>query len=155
MSSKATRRLFLAGAALAAPAAVASAAAASGGRADDLGARLAALEDRAALRALGERYIAEADSASLGAGVVGLSLDGVGEPVIEVAADRAAAVARFACVARTETPITPSCTLVEMARAQGEGVVRGSERRTLEIAFERADGAWSIARAATAPLAKA
>ena len=48
-------------------------------------------------------------------------------------------------VAVEEAPIDePGCTLVQMATAQGEGVVRRSERRMLEQTFVRIDGVWKI-----------
>jgi hypothetical protein len=43
----------------------------------------------------------------------------------------------------TETEIGPDCTLVEMARQQGSGVVRSSESAVLENTYRR-DGGWKI-----------
>jgi hypothetical protein len=165
MTSKAqaTRRLFLAGAALSAPLAAAGAASASGGAADDLKARLAALEDVGAIRALNAAYLrgvnarvrdevaalfADPAQAALDPHVARLAAESVDAlDAVEVSADRASAMARLACVADTETPITPSCPLVEMAREQGEGVVRRSERWTLELDYVRDAEGWKIARA--------
>ena len=169
MTSKATRRLFLAGAALSAPIVAATAATAGtrGEEGDGLRARLATLEDLAAIREINDGYVRAVNArarhaaarlfedparAVLDPGITSLAADPLGEPdAIEIAADRATAVARVACVAQTETAITPSCPLVEMAREQGEGVVRRAERRVLEIAFVRDDGVWKIAQAHLRP----
>jgi hypothetical protein len=127
-----------------------------------IAARLAALEDANAIRELQRAYarhvgagaqaaaaalFAEPNRARLDATIRGVTLDGSeGQIAIEIAADRRTAVARAACVVRIETPIeAPGCTLVDMARAQGEGVVRRSERRSLEQRFVRRDGVWRIA----------
>lgn len=42
----------------------------------------------------------------------------------------------------------PGCTLVEMARAQGEGCVRHAEARVLEHVCVRREGGWIIVRSA-------
>jgi hypothetical protein len=70
-----------------------------------------------------------------------------GEPVIEIARDRRTAVGRLACTVRTAAPIeAPGCTLLDMARLQGEGVVRRTEAGVLEQSFVRRGGVWRIAR---------
>ena len=160
----ATRRRFVlgAGAALAAPVTLAAA----GGAGDEPhDARLTALEDANALRELQRVYARHVNARERAAAaelfasparaafddkVRELRLDTLTEDAaIEIAADRRTATARAACVVHFETPIdAPGCTLVEMARAQGEGLVRSTERRVLEHAFVRVDGVWKIESAA-------
>jgi hypothetical protein len=166
----ATRRRFVldAGVALAAPAALGVAAAADAREPTARGpfdARLAALEDTQAVRDLQRAYarhvsarehaaaaelFAQPARASFDDAVRGLHAETLADDVtIEIAADRRSAIARAACVVRIEAPIdAPGCTLVEMARAQGEGVVRRSERRVLEQTFVRSGGVWKIDDAA-------
>lgn len=55
------------------------------------------------------------------------------------------------CVVETETEIGPNCTLVEMARQQGEGVLRRSEARVLESGCVKRDGVWKLTRAVFRP----
>ena len=163
-----TRRSFFwkAGATLSAPLALATTRA-SGGNVEDsaaLRARLANLENVDAIRELHQNYaslinareheevvrlFADPSEAQIDESIRNLSADDFGEhDVIEVAADRNTATARFHCTVQTETAIEPSCPLVEMARQQGEGVLRGSEKRVLEIAYVKEDGAWKIQRSA-------
>jgi hypothetical protein len=136
----ATRRRFFFGAgavALAAPVTfAASASDASRGDVETLEARLAALEDANAIRELQRAY------------AIQVRAEEVNDVVIQIAADRRTATARTLCVVQVESPIeAPGCTLVDMARAQGEGVVRRNERRFLEQTFARRDGLWKIERA--------
>jgi len=169
----ATRRRFFFGAsaALAAPLAAPLALAAAGPAAhavdaagsddrDALAARLAALEDANAIRELQRAYLrhvnagahsavaelfADATRARLDDAVRALAVEAADEVAIEIAADRRTATARMACIVRTEAAIdAPGCTLVDMARAQGEGVLRRSEPRRLEQAFVQQDGVWRI-----------
>jgi hypothetical protein len=156
MKGKPTRRTFFvqAGAALAAPLAAGTAAAADGGH-DDLGARLGALEDANAIRALEEscvRLLCAARHAELAALFVApaefpcdatiRSVTLAGERRIVVAG--ATATARSSCIVETATPIEDSGTLVAMARLQGDGVVRRSARRVLASSFIKAGGVWRI-----------
>jgi hypothetical protein len=157
----ATRRRFVlgAGAVLAAPVMLAGATGAESQEQRD--ARLAALEDANALRELQRAYAHHVNARNYGAAaelfarpalatfddtIRELSAESSTEEApIEIAADRRTAAARAACVVRIETPIdAPGCTLVDMARAQGEGLVRSTERRVLEHAFVRVDGVWKI-----------
>jgi len=159
------RRGFLwkASAALAAPLAVGAASAnahAAGGR-DAAQSRLAELEDVNAIRDLTRRYVrhvnagAHDEAAALFADPARagrrsprtLAADPLGgEDAIEIAASGTAATARLHCVAEIETPIEPATPLVEMARAQGGGVVRRAERGLLEGTYVKRDGAWKIER---------
>lgn len=138
----ATRRRFFLGAgaaALAAPAALGAVPGAASNGADEgaaLEARLAALEDATALRELQREHARQ------------LSARELHDIAIEIAGDRRTATARATCLVVIESPIeAPGCTLVDMARAQGEGVLRRSERRMLEQTFVRRDGVWKMDRA--------
>lgn len=161
-----TRRGFFwkAGAALSAPLAAATAVASGGD--DDAGAlkaRIAELEDIGAIRALNRdfarlvnaragRQLAELFTdptrSPIDESVAGLSTDRVAEDdTIRLAPDRRSATAAIYCVVELETAIAPGCTLVAMARAQGEGVVRRTERRVLEGRYVKQGGVWKIERA--------
>jgi SnoaL-like protein len=159
------RRGFLwkAGAALAAPLAVGaeSATAHAAVERDTSQARLAELEDVNAIRELTRRYVrhvnagAHDEAAALFAeparadtrAASKLAADPLGgEDAIEIAASGTTATARLPCAAESETPIEPVTPLVAMARAQGGGVVRRSERGVLEGAYVRRDGGWKIER---------
>lgn len=163
-----TRRRFFctAGAALAAPLAVATAEASNGIAGDNqaLKAELALLADMNAIRDLHEAYarlvnarehealanlFADPAAARAADGIRRVSADQL-EPsyTIEVSADHESATARIACTVEIETPIEPSCALVEMARAQGGGVVRRSERGVFENAYVKERGRWKIKRIA-------
>lgn len=173
MSKKdsASRRLFFrhAGAALAAPLAVVAteASAVPATQSTELEARLATLGDENAIRALNQAYArlvndhayadvaalyADPANANLDRSVSRLSAESFGEhDTIDVAEDRATAEARLHCIVETETPLEPGSTLVDMARRQGEGFVRRSERRVLEHSYVKHAGAWKIARSAFRP----
>lgn len=159
MSIRPTRRLFFS-AAVAAPLAAAAPALAAKPAGDDLAARLARLEDQEALRTLQAAYVthvnaqaraeltvlfAEAEEAHSDVAIRSLT----GEPAtdgIQIAVDGTTAIVRGTFVVATETPIDGTATVLEMARLQGDGVVRKSERRTLEIAAVKVDGVWKIER---------
>jgi hypothetical protein len=147
MSTKdtATRRRFFFGAgaaALAAPVAFATSVEAGAPVQADveaLAAQLAALEDANAIRSLQREHARR------------LGAREAGDIAIEIAADRRTATARTPCVVPVESPIeAPGCTLVDMARAQGEGVLRRDERRVLEQTFVRREGVWQSERTQTA-----
>jgi hypothetical protein len=128
---------------------------------DEIAARLAALEDANAIRELQRAYarhvgagahaaaarlFADPTRAQFDDAIRGVALEGSAtDAAIEIASDRRTAVARTACLVQVVTLIEgPGCTLVEMARAQGEGTVRRNERRSLEQHFVRRDGVWKI-----------
>ena len=166
-SRRRSRRSFIAtaGTALSAPMAVAVAAVplAPAVDLDDPGTRLERLEAIEAIRRLNEKYARHINAGELpevcalfadpGAMIVdpvvrGLAVDRHGEDdAIEVAADGQSATARLARIVETEDTIGPSCPLVEMAREQGGGVVRRSERVLFDNAYVKHDGAWKIQRA--------
>ena len=164
--TKKTRRSFIAiaGAAVSAPVAAAAGTLPSwlppSGGSDSLEARLARLEDLNAIRALNQAFAkhltngaaeelvalaADPSGVTVEPGVVGILHDGLGEQdVIAIAPDRRTATARLHVTLHTETAIGPDCTIVEMARQQGTGVIRASESAALENAYVRRDGVWKI-----------
>ena len=160
------RRRFIwkAGAALSVPLAVvaANAEARTAEDAEALKMRLARLEDANAIRDLNRAYAkhlnagAQQEIARLFTDPAAARLDGMralaadplgGDDTIEIAADGNTATARLHCAAETETAIEPACPLVEMARAQGGGVTKRSERGVLEGAYVKQNGVWKIERA--------
>ncbi len=160
--STSTRRSFLKGGALlAVPLAAAAPAAVMAD--DGLKARLARLEDEAAIRKLHQIWLrrvnARADNAAmpLFADSEGTAFDQsvrriganhAGEPdTIEIAAEGKNAAGRFQCDVEIETTIVQDCTLAQMAHAQGGGFVRRTERRVLKVEYVKASGAWAIAKA--------
>jgi hypothetical protein len=159
------RRGFLwkASAALAAPLAIGAASARAPGERDASRARLAQLEDVNAIRELTRSYVrhvnagAHDEAAALFAqraradtrSALTLAADPLGgEDAIEIAASGATATARLHCTAQIETPIEPVTPLVEMARAQGGGVLKRTERGVLEATYMKRDGRWKIERLA-------
>jgi hypothetical protein len=156
-----TRRSFLKGGALlAAPLAAAVPAAVMA----DFGltARLARLEDEAAIRELHHTWLrrintrasdaaaelfADPEGAAFDQVVRSIAADHAGQPdAIEVAADGISAAGRFQCEVKIESTIAPDCTLARMAHAQGGGFVRRTERRVLKVEYVKASGAWAIAK---------
>jgi hypothetical protein len=156
-----SRRSFIAiaGATLSAPvAAVATSSPSwlspSGGSQDPLHARLAQLEDVDAIRALNRAFVIDvnAGAAVIGPGVVGMSHDGFGEQdVIEIAPDRETAAARIHVTVHTEAAIAPDCTVVQMARLQGGGVITGADAAVLENSYVRNDGVWKFVKSTRQP----
>jgi hypothetical protein len=160
MNGKPTRRSFFGGAsaALAAPFA---ATVAFGGEEDgarDVMGRLAALEDANAIRALQLRFARlvgggrERAMATLFADPARASVDERlrsivvnGDGTIEISS-HGTAIARVPCLVTVATPIENCGTLVEMARLQGDGVVKRSEKRVLSSSLVKIDGAWKIER---------
>lgn len=167
MTSKtlSTRRSFLkGGAVVAAPLAVAIPAAALA--ADAHKARLARLEDEAAIRDLHQAWLrrintggaeaaaelfADPKRAALDEAVRGVTADHSGEPdAIEIAADGQRAAGRFHCAVEIEAEIPKEGALAQMAHLQGGGFVRRTERRVLRADYVKAGGAWAIAKVAFA-----
>jgi len=172
-NSTSTRRSFLKrGALLAAPLAAVAAPAAIMAD-DELKARLARLENEAAIRELHQAWLrrfnarkdettgahdaaaalfANREGAALDPSVRSVAPDHTGEPdTIDVAADGKRATGRFHCALEIETAIPQDCTLAQMAHAQGNGFVRRTERRILKVEYVKASGAWAITRAELAP----
>jgi len=146
MSRKPTRRSFFgqAGAALTAPLAATAAFAGQHDAADDVAGRLAALEDANAIRTLLHAYAHDVNArarAAPAANVRSLSLDA--NAAIDVTANGTARV-RVPCTVETATPIDGHETVVEMARQQGDGVIKRSERRVLTGTLVKHNGIWVI-----------
>jgi len=157
-----TRRSFLkSGALLAAPLAAVAAPAVIAAD-DELKARLARLEDEAAIRDLHQSWLRRVNSGAAGAAtpfadsknvaldgsVRSIAADHSAEPdAIEIAADGQSAVGRFPCAVEIERTIPQDCTLAQMAHAQGGGFVRQTERRVLKVEYSKASGAWAIVKA--------
>jgi hypothetical protein len=158
-----TRRSFLKGGAIiAAPLAVAGApAAASAMAGNDAKDRLARLEAEKAIHELHARWMhkinsgARAEAAQLYAndqcacalaGIASVATDMAAAPgVLEFAADGRTASARYAALVETQTLIAPDNTLAQMLHAQGEGMVRETEQRTLKADYVRTADGWAIA----------
>jgi hypothetical protein len=159
----ATRRAFLKGSALiAAPLAVAAAPAAMAMGADDSKDRLARLEDIEAVRALHRDFVAHVNArrldaaaalfadpakAALDSGVTRLAAEA---ETVTLSDDRQSATLTAACAVSTETAIESDCTLAQMARLQGDGVIRAVAARGLSASFVKLDGAWRIGRVVVA-----
>ena len=171
MSKRTTssRRSFLkSGALLAVPLAAAAPAAVLAD--DGLKARLARLEDEAAIRQLHQSWLRQfntsgavepaaatpllpgRDKSALGQVVRRIAADHAAAPdAIQVASDGASAIGRFHCAVEIETPLAQDCTLAQMAREQGSAFVRRTENRVLMVNYVKASVAWSIAKAELAP----
>jgi hypothetical protein len=161
-----TRRSFIwtAGAAFSAPLATAAAIApANAVEIDDpLKARLAMLEEVNAIRALNQAFarhinagareqlaalFVDPSEARIDQSMVGITADRFGEQdVIEIGANRARATAIIHCIVDVEEVIGPPCPLVEMAREQGGGIVRRTERVVFEHTYVKHEGVWKIQR---------
>ena len=155
MNDKPTRRSFFghAGAALAAPLAATAAFGGEHHGAPYVLGRRDALEDVNAIRVLQltfarlvgsgrgaiETLFADAAQATLGEHVRSLVIDG--DDAITFSTD-GTAIARVPCTVTTATPIADGGTLVEMARLQGDGVVKRHERRVLVSELVKRDGLW-------------
>jgi hypothetical protein len=145
----ATRRSFIqtAGAALSVPLAAAAANVPVSAGGDPLHARLARLEDLDAIRALNREYARQVNAGEIDLGIRAVAPHGGGEEdVIDIAPDRLTATALVHCTLHIESAIGPDCPLVEMARQQGGGVVRHTERGVFEHPSVRRDGIWRIER---------
>jgi hypothetical protein len=139
--NKTTRRRFFGGAAaLATP----FAAAAVPARDDDLAARIAALEDANAIRALVRRHVQGINAHAVDAPethVRRVALDA--DATVDVATNGTATV-QVLCTVEMATPIADGGTLVEMARLQGDGFVRLTERRVLHARLVKRGGLWQL-----------
>jgi hypothetical protein len=138
MKHTTTRRTFFGGAAVLAAPLAATAAVAS----DDVAARLAALEDTNAIRALLQGWAQRVNAGThAAADVCRVTLDA--DAAVAVAAT-GTATARVPCTVEIATPIDGNETPVAMARLQGDGVVRRSERRVLAGTFVKRNGIWNL-----------
>jgi hypothetical protein len=124
--------------------------------------RLARLEDEAAIHKLHQNWLRQINGteAPVVAALKGvaphealrnLAPDHVDEPdAINIASDGKSATGRFHCVVEIETAIPQDCTLAQMAHAQGDGFVRRTEHRILNVEYVKMPGCWSIASAQVA-----
>lgn len=164
--SSASRRSFIrtAGAALSVPLATAATTvpASATVEGDPLKTRLARLEDLEAIRGLNREYarhvnagardsitalFADPSDVDIEPEVHGIGPDGFGEEdLIEIAPDGQTATALMHRTVEVERVIGPECPLIEMARQQGGGVVRQTERRVVENVYVRVNGSWKIDR---------
>lgn len=71
-------------------------------------------------------------------------IDSAHETRVEVSADRESATARFPGLTQVECAIEGSSPLVEMARLQGQGMVRWWEHGLYENSYVRRGGEWKI-----------
>jgi hypothetical protein len=152
-----TRRSFLRGGALlAAPIAAASVSAVALAD-DELNSRVKRLEDEAAIRELHQCWLRQVNAGERGAllddTVQRIVADHAGAPdKIDIAADGRSAVGYFDYAVESETPLPEDCTLAQMARAQGNGSIRRTERRMLTVHYTNTGCTWSIAKVASTTL---
>ncbi len=154
----ASRRSFLKGGAVVAVPLAATGAAALIAEQDHR-ARLARLENEAAIRDLHQAWLrhvntgAHAEAAALFANpqaglheaISGVTPDHAGAPdAIKLASDGLSALGVYRCVVETEVPRVLDCTLAEMAHAQGEGMLRRSERQVLKARYVKTGQGWAI-----------
>ena len=145
-----SRRSFLkSGAIVGAPlAAVAVPAAAMAD--DGTKARLARLEDERAIEVLHRdvlrRFNAGDTVDGFDPGVSAIRPDMASEPAVpELTDDGSTARCSHACVVEIESELEGNSTLVQMARLQGNGVVRTQEKRTLHADYVKRGGEWVVA----------
>lgn len=146
-----TRRWFLKGGALLAVPVAAGAMPAAALADDGLQARVDRLEDEAAIRDVHEAWLRRVNAGGLDApldgGVRRIFSDHAGAPDwVELAADGRSAAGRFDCTVETETVLAEDCTLAQMARVQGHGALRRTERRRLTVDYTKTGSGWKIAR---------
>jgi hypothetical protein len=65
---------------------------------------------------------------------------------IKVSADRLSASGQFPYSMQVGTPMTGDSSPVQMARLQGEGIVKWWEGGTCEVSYVKVDSAWKISR---------
>jgi hypothetical protein len=144
---------------LAAPIAAASVpvAALSKDRSDDgLKARLARLEDEAAIRELHRSWLRQVNAAG-GSALLDSSVRritahpaGVAEN-IELAVDGRSATGHYHYSLELEALLPADSTLAQMAHAQGTGTVCRTEHRVLTVEYIKAADTWNIGKVALQP----
>lgn len=161
--SKSTRRSFLKGGAIvAAPLAMIGAPAAAALTGSDDRDKLARLEDEKAIRALHSNWVRLVNAGNYAgaatlyaddkcncalAGIASVTADQGEDEAFDFARDGNRASATYAATIDIETAIAPDHTLAQMLHAQGEGMVRTSEHRTLKADYIRTrEGGWAIAK---------
>ncbi len=161
--STSTRRSFLKGGAIiAAPLAAIGAPAAAMAAADNRD-RIARLEAEKAIRELHQGWLRQVNSGNFAAaamlyandqcacalaGICAVVPDQTGAAdALDFAGDGRRVSATYAFVVESETLIPADNTLAQMLHAQGEAMVRTSERRTLRADYVRTrEGGWAIAK---------
>jgi hypothetical protein len=149
------RRSFLkSGALVAAPLAVAAPVAALA--ADDSRAKLARLEDERAIEALHRRFLRHVNGAGdasqtmtsgaldLGEGLRSVAEDMHQDVTLELSDDSLSATARCTCLVEREIAFTGDTTVERMARFQGQGSHRHTERRVLATHFAKSQDGWRV-----------
>ena len=68
------------------------------------------------------------------------------QDIVEVAADRKTATGQFPYSMQVGTPMTEETSLVEMARLQGEGILKWWEGGVQEVAYVKEGKNWKIRR---------
>ena len=127
---------------------------------ESLEARLARLQDEHAIRALHQEYarhvnsgsrealvslFAEPADAHIDPEVRAVAPHGLGEhDRIEIAPDRQTATSSIEVSLNAGTAIAPDCTVVQMAREQGGGVVERTDNGVFENTYVKRDGVWKI-----------
>ncbi len=77
------------------------------------------------------------------------------QDIVEVAPDRKSAKARFAYSMQVGTPLASDSSLVEMARLQGQGIVKWWEAGIHEVSYVKSDDSWKIKKLEYRAAAKA
>jgi hypothetical protein len=131
---------------------------------ESLDARLTRLQDENAIRALNQEYaryvnagthealaslFAEPADAHIDPDVRSVAPHGFGEhDRIEIAPDRQTATASIEVSLNAGTAVAPDCTVVQMAREQGGGLVERTDNGILENSYVKRDGVWKIRHSA-------
>jgi hypothetical protein len=138
------------------------------GTGESLAARLARLQDENAIRALNLEYARHVNAGTrdelallfidpanvqLAADVRRVAPLGFGDQDrVDIAADRQTASASLHVSLGAETPLDPDCTLVQMARQQGNGIVERTDLGVFENTYVKRDGVWKIQSSTFRPL---
>lgn len=77
------------------------------------------------------------------------------QDIVEVAPDRKSAQARFAYSLQVGAPMISDSQLVEMARLQGQGIIKWWEGGIQEVSYVKEGGSWKIKRLEYRVIAKA
>lgn len=127
---------------------------------DGTRAKLARLEDERTVERLQRKFIryldgggdcgefvASSDAVDLGEGLRSIAEDTSREASLELSEDGLRARSRCACKIERETEFTGDTTVERMARFQGQGSHRHSERRVLATEYVKGKDGWRISGA--------
>lgn len=116
---------------------------------DGAAARLAQLEDEAAVRAAHQHWLRDSAGAITRLdGASALKPDHDGEPIaIEIAGDGRSAIVRQPCIVESASVLEADCTFAQMALAQGNSCVHQTERRMLIANLIKREEGWTVANA--------